>query len=196
MKLIKYLILTLSLFFIISCFSKERYGGRVSIDDDTKVVTPLNHEACYYLAYESLSKKNSVAAQDYLKQMEKFPIPEGKKFLIVEGVKTLWALSYLQENNFEEAAKYMRQLEPVAAIPMDKKEGKDEFLYYQLRRIRSASIQMRKSLPALEDYFIWKRNNALTQAYYDKLQDKWHVELKYHVHSKIRTVSYSFPKYN
>lgn len=196
MKIFQYLILALTIFLITSCFSKERYGGRIAVDDDTKTVTPLNHEACFYLAYESLCKKNSTAAQAYLKQIDTFPKSEDKKLIIDEGVKTLWALSYLQENNYEEAAKYMRQLGTVSAISRDQKEGKDEFLYYQLRRIRSASIQMRNSLSALDDYFIWKRNDALSQAYYEQLKGKWHVELKYHIHSKIKTVSYPFPKYN
>ena len=42
-----------------ACLSpRDRIGGRVAIDHGARTATPLNKEACLYLAYEALCKNN------------------------------------------------------------------------------------------------------------------------------------------
>lgn len=196
MKKLTILFIFIPVIFIASCISKENYGGRMTIDSETGVITPLNQECCYYLAYESLANQNAIEAQKYLKLLETFPQPEGKKQILEEGTKTLWALSYLQEKDYQNALQYMRQLKEVKALNYNQNDFDDEKLYKQLRRVRSASIQLRKSLPALEEYFRRKPQNTLYPEVYANLKKKWHVALQYQKYSAVRDTDYSFPALN
>lgn len=196
MKLSKLLLISISIFLIFSCNNKERYGGRMTIDADTGVVTPLNQECCYYLAYKSLTNQNAPEAQAFLEQLLTFPQPVEKKIILEEGVKTLWALSYLQEKNYEKAIVFIRQLNSVDIISTNQMEYQDKDNYVQLRRVRSASIQLRKSLPALEEYLALKQKNALNPTIYASLKHNWYVGLVYHKYSSMREITYSFPSLN
>jgi hypothetical protein len=188
--------LTLSIFLLFACHNKESYGGRMLINPETDAVTPLNQECCYYLAYESLCNNNSTEAQAYLKQLETFPQPPEKKLILEEGVKTLWALSYLQEKKYEEAIVFMRQLKKVDAITANQYDINDQRTYRQLRRLRSSSMQLRKSLPALEEYFVRKQKNSLKPAIYNDLKQAWRVELQVQKYTSVHDYAYPFPPIN
>lgn len=176
-----------------SCNRKETYGGRIKIDPETEKVTPLNQEACYYLAFECLTKHKPKEAQDYLKQLETLPQPANKKIILEEGVKTLMALSYLEEKNYAEALKYMHLLNSVNALPEESDRFNPESSYNQLRHVRSSSIQLRNSLPALEEYFIKVQKNELKPSFYAGLKKQWKVSLPFKLHSGMGKVSYLFP---
>lgn len=183
----------ITLVFLTSCNRKETYGGRISIDPETETVTPLNQEACYYLAFECLTKRKSKEAQSYLKQLETFPQPAAKKIILEEGAKTLWALSYLEEKNYAEALKYMRLLKKVKALPEESDRFNPESSYNQLRHVRSSSIQLRNSLPALEEYFSKVENKALKPSVYASLKKQWKVSLPFQLHKGMSKISYLFP---
>lgn len=176
-----------------SCSRKETYGGRISIDPDTEAITPLNQEACYYLAFECLTKRKPKEARDYLIKLKTFPQPASKKLILEEGAKTLWALSYLEEKNYPEALKYMRLLKSVKALPEEPNRFNPESSYNQLRHVRSSSIQLRNSLPALEEYFAKLDKNALKPALYASLKKQWNVSLPFQLHNGMSKIRYNFP---
>lgn len=178
-----------------SCGQKERYGAKLRYNQDTEKFTPLNREACYYLAYESLAKHQPEEARQYLSKMKDFPETIEKSAIMNEGEKTILSLSYLEEKNYSKALESMQQLKDVSALPPDPYANSMKSYYNQIGRIRSASIQLRNSLPALQEFLELQKKSTLTQSKYLKLKNKWHVTLSFQYLRSISQNPYPFPEY-
>ncbi len=168
----------------------DHLNSRVKYDFEEEKITPLNQEACLYLAYKAMLTDKPDLASEYLVKSQSL---QGSSLLeLKEGLKTIECLILLKNKDYENAEKKIATLEKVPALTKPK-TILEEKTYLMYRRIRGASIQLRAGLPLLKEFNSLANSHMLSARKYEALKSKWRVQLTASEYGYMYVTKYPFP---